>query len=201
MSRILFQLTALAATLFIITILSMIAMMMGDPVAPINLWFNDHGATVLFIEVTAIVVFGLASMNADRRETLRAKPPTQAKSVPTTDPNDWHPIVMKLQIEIPDANEDDDWVSHREVSLVELRSDSGDVIQELLVAYNQSIALPSGEEFQVSAHYGKHNGLSWIMVKEDGEHKASIEAISNDPPPRLIFTTSGGAIVRLAIVA
>ena len=91
-------------------------------------------------------------------------------------------------------------MSHREVPLAALRSGSGDAIQELLVAYNQSIALPSGEEFHVSAHYGKHNGISWIMVKEDGEHKASIEAVSNDPPPRLIFTTSGGANVRLTIV-
>ena len=107
---------------------------------------------------------------------------------------------MKLQIELTDANEDDDWVSHREVSLVELRLDSDAVIQELLVAYNQLIALPSGEEFLVSAHYGKHNRLSWIMVKEDGEHKASIEAINSDSPPRLIFTTPGGASVRLAIV-
>jgi heme/copper-type cytochrome/quinol oxidase subunit 1 len=72
-SRILFQLTAFAATAFIITILSMIAMMMGDPDAPVNHWFDKHGATLMVVEVIGIVFFGLAAMTADRRETLRAQ--------------------------------------------------------------------------------------------------------------------------------
>ena len=89
---------------------------------------------------------------------------------------------------------------HRELPLAQWHSESADVIPELLVAYDQSVVLPNGETLEVSAHYGKHNGLSWIMVKEDGEHKASIEAVSNDPPPRLVFTTSAGGSVRLTIV-
>lgn len=88
MSRILFQLTALAATGFVITILSTIAMVLGDPAAPLNVWFNQHGTTVLMSEVAAVVLLGLAAMTADRRETLRAKPPTVATDVPATDPND-----------------------------------------------------------------------------------------------------------------
>jgi hypothetical protein len=72
MSRILFQLTALSTTVFVITILSMVAMMLGDPAAPINIWFNRHGTVVLLTEVAAVVILGLAAMNADQRETRRA---------------------------------------------------------------------------------------------------------------------------------
>ncbi|MCF7789397.1 MAG: hypothetical protein K9N47_24965 [Prosthecobacter sp.] len=107
---------------------------------------------------------------------------------------------MKLRIEVPDANEDDDWVCHQELPLGQWHSDRAHVIPELLIAYDQLVVLPNGETLDVSAHYGKHNGLSWIMVKERGTHKASIDALRNDPPPRLIFTTSEGISVRLSIV-
>jgi len=82
MSRGLFQLTAFASTVFIITILAMVAMMLGDPFAPINVWFNKHGTTVLISEVVAIVVLGLAAMSADQRET-RAKSAQAASETPT----------------------------------------------------------------------------------------------------------------------
>jgi hypothetical protein len=84
--------------------------------------------------------------------------------------------------------------------LAQWPSDSVNVIPELLVAYDRSVALPRGEAMLLSAHYGRHNELCWIMVKEGGSHKASIEARSNDPPSRLIFTTSEGICVRLSIV-
>ena len=73
MSRVLFHLTAFATTVFVITILSMVAMLLGDPDAPINLWFNRHGSTVMVVEVAAIVFLGLAAMSADRRESRRTK--------------------------------------------------------------------------------------------------------------------------------
>ncbi|MBS0202883.1 MAG: hypothetical protein JSS49_08300 [Planctomycetes bacterium] len=71
MSRILFNLTAMATMAFVVTILSSVALLLGDPDAPVNTWFNTHGTTVLLIEVGAIVVLGMAAMTADRRETLR----------------------------------------------------------------------------------------------------------------------------------
>ena len=71
MSRVLFSLTAVVATAFVITILAMISMMLGEPTAPVNLWFEKHGGTLMLVEVIGIVVFGLAAMTADRRETLR----------------------------------------------------------------------------------------------------------------------------------
>lgn len=70
-SKSLFFATAAATTLFVITILAMVAMLVGDPAAPANIWFNDHGATVLTIEVCAIGLLGLSAMIADRSETLR----------------------------------------------------------------------------------------------------------------------------------
>ena len=88
MSRTLFHLAAFATTVFIITILAMVAMLMGDPVAPANLWFNEHGSTVLIVEVSAIVLLGLAAMTADRRETLRAQQSTELADTSPADERD-----------------------------------------------------------------------------------------------------------------
>jgi len=71
LSKVLFQLTAIVTVVFIITILAMVAMLVGDPNAPANLWFNRNGASVLTIEVIGIGIAGMAAMIADRRETLR----------------------------------------------------------------------------------------------------------------------------------
>ena len=70
-SQRLFQLTAVATTAFVITIFAMVAMLAGDPDAPVNLWFNLHGASLLTWEVVAIAVSALCAMFADRNETLR----------------------------------------------------------------------------------------------------------------------------------
>lgn len=86
MSRQLFRLTAIAASAFIITILAMVAMIVGDQDAPVNVWFNQHGTTVLIVEVLLIVVFGLAAMTADRRETLRELAERQSDATDETSP-------------------------------------------------------------------------------------------------------------------
>ena len=46
-------------------------MLVGDPNAPINVWFNAHGATIMTVEVVGIGVLGMSAMIADRRETVR----------------------------------------------------------------------------------------------------------------------------------
>ena len=71
LSKNLFFATAGATTIFIVTILAMVAMLVGDQNAPANLWFNANGAVVLTVEVVAIGVLGMAAMIADRYETLR----------------------------------------------------------------------------------------------------------------------------------
>ena len=67
----LFTLTAVATTIFVITILAMVAMLLGDPEAPVNVWFNRQGATVMTFEVLAIGAFGTSAIFFDRRELLR----------------------------------------------------------------------------------------------------------------------------------
>jgi hypothetical protein len=67
----LFTLTAVATTVFVITILAMVAMLLGDPEAPVNVWFNRQGATVMTFEVLAIGFFGSSAIFFDRREILR----------------------------------------------------------------------------------------------------------------------------------
>ena len=81
MSRVLFFLTAAVTTAFVITILAMISMMLGEPTAPVNLWFEKHGGTLMLVEVFGIVLFGLAAMTADRRETLREQAKQKSSDV------------------------------------------------------------------------------------------------------------------------
>ncbi len=78
----LFLLTAIATTAFIVTILAMVAMLLGDPNAPVNVWFNVHGATVMTVEVVTIGAFGLSAMFADRRETIREQQREEQRNPP-----------------------------------------------------------------------------------------------------------------------
>jgi hypothetical protein len=71
LSKALFFLTAATTTLFVVTILAMIAMLVGDPDAPANLWFNKHGATVMTVEVILIGISGMSAIMTDRHETLK----------------------------------------------------------------------------------------------------------------------------------
>ena len=71
LSKLLFHLTALVTTIFVITILAMVVATLGEPNSPSDKWFTAYGATVLTGEIVAIGVFGLAAMIADRSETLR----------------------------------------------------------------------------------------------------------------------------------
>lgn len=73
LSKFLFFTTAAITTIFIITVLAMVAMLVGKPDAPVNVWFNAHGAMVLTAQVIGIGVAGMSAMIADRRETLRER--------------------------------------------------------------------------------------------------------------------------------
>ncbi len=80
----LFQLTAAATTVFVISVLAMVATLFGDPVAPVNLWINQHMGTVLLIEIAAIAVFGFAAMAWDQWTTPR--PPVAPEQSPIETP-------------------------------------------------------------------------------------------------------------------
>jgi hypothetical protein len=63
----LFHLAAGATTVFIITVLALVATLFANPNAPVNIWLNTHGGTLLGVEVAAIAMFGVAAMAQDQR--------------------------------------------------------------------------------------------------------------------------------------
>ncbi len=76
-----FQLAALSAALFVVTVLALIATVFADPRAPANQWLNAHAGKLLFGEVIAIVVFGVGAMWRD--QTAREKPPATSGADPS----------------------------------------------------------------------------------------------------------------------
>ncbi len=66
-----FRLLLVAGALFIVTILAMIASLLGDAQAPPARWLDRHGTTILVYEVGAILVTGFLALAIDRRQTLR----------------------------------------------------------------------------------------------------------------------------------
>ena len=88
LSQTLFKLTAVVTTVFVITILAMVAMLMGDPAAPVNLWFNRYGAHVMTIEVTSISLFGILAMVVDRIETVQEEREKQKQAIQKSLPAD-----------------------------------------------------------------------------------------------------------------
>ena len=66
----LFQLTALSAAAFGVTILAFVATTFGDARAPTTKWFNQHVGTLITAEVVATLLLGLAAMIQDRVRTI-----------------------------------------------------------------------------------------------------------------------------------
>ena len=68
----LFRLVVPACGAFILTILIMIALIFGDPRAPVAQWFARHMVTLLTVEFAVIMVLVLLAMAVDRIHTLRS---------------------------------------------------------------------------------------------------------------------------------
>lgn len=66
----LFQLVIPATGLFVITILSMIAVVFSDQRAPIAQWLNANGNSLLIIEFVVVIILSVMAMVADRIQTL-----------------------------------------------------------------------------------------------------------------------------------
>lgn len=66
---ILFHCAAGATTVFIITVLALVATLFADPEAPVNVWLNNNAAWMLGGEVVLIAVFGIAAMARDQALT------------------------------------------------------------------------------------------------------------------------------------
>lgn len=89
-ASLLFQLVVPATAIFIMTTLSMIAVLFSDQRAPLAQWLNQHGNTLLAIEFVAVIVLSFLAMAADRIQTLRRiKAEQQAtKEALGSNPND-----------------------------------------------------------------------------------------------------------------
>lgn len=69
----LFRLVIPATSVFIITILSMIAVIFSDERAPVARFLNRHGNRLLLIEFIVVLVLGVLAMIIDRRKILKAQ--------------------------------------------------------------------------------------------------------------------------------
>ena len=67
----LFQLVIPATAVFVITIMSLIAVVFSDPRAPLAQWLNQHGNTLLIGEFFVVIFLSLLAMAVDRMQTLR----------------------------------------------------------------------------------------------------------------------------------
>ena len=73
-ASLLFQLSALSAVVFIVTVLALVAMVFGDQSAPATKWLNRNAGKLIAAEVAATLLLGFAAMTQDRRQTLREQP-------------------------------------------------------------------------------------------------------------------------------
>ena len=79
-----FRLIVPATVVFILTILSLIATLFGNPEAPVAKWLDANGNRLLFVEFVIVVVLSLLAMVVDRRRTLRGidEPPVTDSDPP-----------------------------------------------------------------------------------------------------------------------
>ncbi|HTI50067.1 MAG TPA: hypothetical protein VL475_03920 [Planctomycetaceae bacterium] len=71
--NIFFPLTIAFSSLFIVTILALVAVLFGDPHAPAALLLDRCASWLLGVEVAGILTAGLAALVVDRRQTLAAE--------------------------------------------------------------------------------------------------------------------------------
>ncbi len=67
----LFRAVVALAAVFCMTIFAMVAAMVSDSGSPVVRFLNDHGGTIIAIEVAAILIVAIGAMFADRWKTLR----------------------------------------------------------------------------------------------------------------------------------
>lgn len=67
----LFRLVVPATAVFIITILSLIAVLFSDERAPVAMWLNRNGNSLLLFELITVLALSFAAMAVDRWITLR----------------------------------------------------------------------------------------------------------------------------------
>jgi len=68
----LFRLIVPATAVFIVTVLSLIAVLFGDDRAPLARFLNDYGNTLLLVEFAGVIVLTFLAMAWDRWQIVRA---------------------------------------------------------------------------------------------------------------------------------
>ena len=66
-----FRLIVPATVVFILTILSLIATLFGNPEAPVAKWLEANGNHLLLGEFVVVILLSLLAMIIDRRRTLQ----------------------------------------------------------------------------------------------------------------------------------
>ena len=84
-ASLLFRLTAVAAGVFVVMILALIAIVIGNSHSPGAVWLNRHAGSLFAVEVAAILGLGFAAMAQDRKQTLREQ--KDSEPAPTTPPS------------------------------------------------------------------------------------------------------------------
>jgi hypothetical protein len=67
----LFQLIIPATAVFVITILSLIAIVFSDPRAPVAQWLDKNGNRLLIVEFVVVIILSFIAMAVDRIQTLK----------------------------------------------------------------------------------------------------------------------------------
>ena len=70
-ASLLFKLIVPATATFIVTIMSLIAVVFSDQRAPLAKFLNEHGTRLLVVEFVAVLGLSFLAMTADRIRTLR----------------------------------------------------------------------------------------------------------------------------------
>lgn len=70
-ASLLFKLVIPATAIFIVTVMSLIAVVFSDQRAPVARFLNEHGTTLLVVEFIAVMGLSFLAMTVDRIRTLR----------------------------------------------------------------------------------------------------------------------------------
>lgn len=66
-----FQLTALSAAVFLLTVFALVATAFGDQTRGAAKWFNTNASQLIALEVVVTLALGFVAMAHDRRQAVR----------------------------------------------------------------------------------------------------------------------------------
>lgn len=79
-----FAMVLCSASIFVLTILAMVAALLGDPRAPMAKFLDAHAGRLIAAEVIVTLVVGLFALVVDRWQNRRGSTATQQTDQPST---------------------------------------------------------------------------------------------------------------------